>query len=75
MVIRHLVQHGNSKAILIDLSELDAAGLDENSLFQIIVGPHSGITIQSVKSSDLFEKSLNEVLNKHDKLFKRLAER
>ncbi len=77
MLVKHLVQHGNSKAIVIDKAVLQAAGLDENSLFQIIVDPNSGITIQSVKplNDNLFKNSLNKVLKKHDKLFKRLADR
>ncbi len=49
IVIKRLVQHGNSKAIVIDKSILQAAGLDENCLFQIIVHSNTGITIQSVK--------------------------
>ena len=77
MIVKHLVQHGNSKAIVIDKSVLQAAGLDENSLFQITVDPNSGITIQSVKplNDDLFKNSLNKIIKKHDKLFKKLADR
>lgn len=77
MLVKHLVQHGNSKALVIDKAVLQAAGLDENSLFQITVDPNSGITIQSVKplNDDVFKNSLNKVLKKHDKLFKKLADR
>jgi antitoxin component of MazEF toxin-antitoxin module len=77
MVVKHLIQHGNSKAIVIDKELLKAAGLDENTLFQIVVDPNSGITIQSVKPMDdnAFRKSFDTVLKKHDKLFKRLADR
>jgi antitoxin component of MazEF toxin-antitoxin module len=77
MIVKHLVQHGNSKAIVIDKSVLQAAGLDENALFQIIADPNSGITIQSVKplNDDLFRNSLKKVMKKHGKLFKRLADR
>jgi antitoxin component of MazEF toxin-antitoxin module len=77
MLVKKLVQHGNSKAIVIDKAILLAAGLDENSLFQITIDPNSGITIQSVKplNDNLFTNSLNKVLKKHDKLFKRLADR
>ena len=77
MLVKQLVQHGNSKAIVIDKAVLQAAGLDENCLFQIIVDPNSGITIQSVKplNDDLYKNSLKKVLKKHHKLFKRLADR
>ena len=75
MLVKHLIKHGNSRAIVIDKSVLQAAGLDENALFQIVVDPNSGITIQSVKPSNekLFKESLNKIIKKHDKLFKRLS--
>lgn len=77
MLVKQLIQHGNSKALVIDKAVLQAAGLDENCLFQITVDPNSGITIQSVKplNDNLFTNSLNKVLKKHDKLFRRLADR
>lgn len=77
MLVKHLIQHGNSKALVIDKSLLQAAGLDENALFQIVVDPNVGIIIQSVKpmNDDIFKKSASKVLKKHDKLFKRLADR
>lgn len=37
MQVRRLVQHGSSKALIIDKAILEAAGLDENCLFQIVV--------------------------------------
>ncbi len=77
MLVKQLVQHGNSRAIVIDKAILQAAGLDEDTLFQITVDPSSGITIQSVKSmnDNIFRKSLNKVLKKRNKLLKRLADR
>jgi antitoxin component of MazEF toxin-antitoxin module len=77
MVVKHLIQHGNSKAIVIDKAILEAAGLDENALFQIVVDPNCGITIQSVKpmNDTLFKNSLDKVMKKHGKMFKRLADR
>jgi antitoxin component of MazEF toxin-antitoxin module len=77
MMIKHLIQHGNSKAIVIDKAVLQAAGLDENVLFQIVVDANSGITIQSVKpmNDDLFRETLDKTVKKHDKLFKRLSKR
>ena len=76
-VVKHLIQHGNSKAIVIDKAMLQTAGLDENALFQIVVDPNSGITIQSIKpmNDTMFKKSFDKVLKKHDKLFKRLSKR
>ena len=76
MIVKHLIQHGNSKALVIDKSLLQIAGLDENTLFQIVVDVN-GITIQSVKPTNdkLFKNSLNKIMNKHDKLFKNLSNR
>ncbi len=77
MLIKHLIKHGNSKAIVIDKAILQAAGLDENTLFQIVVDPNVGITIQSIKPTNekLFKDSLKKMMSKHDKLFKRLSKR
>jgi len=76
MQVKHLVQHGNSKALIIEKAVLQAAGLDENSLFQIVVDSNSGITIQSVKPvNDKFEEAKNHVYDDYEALFKRLADR
>lgn len=74
-MVKHLVQHGNSKAIVIDRSILQAAGLDDNTLFQIVVDS-SGVTIQSVKPvNNKFEEAKNYVFNEYADLFKRLSDR
>lgn len=76
MLVKQLVQHGNSKAIVIDKAILQAAGLDENTLFQIVIDPNFGITIQSVKPvNNNFKQSFDKVMKKYDKVFKRLSER
>ena len=75
MVIKHLIQHGNSKAIIIDKAILQAAGLDDNALFQIVVDS-TGITIQSVKpANSKFKETKNYVFNEYAELFKRLSDR
>ena len=77
MLVKQLIQHGNSKALVIDKSILLAAGLDENTFFQITVDANCGITIQSVKpmNDSLFQNALKKVFTKHDKLFQRLSKR
>ncbi len=76
MLVKHLVQHGNSKAIVIDKSILQAAGLDENSLFQIVVDSNTGITIQSVKPvNSKFEEAKKHVFKEYAELFKKLSDR
>ena len=77
-MIKNLTQHGNSKAIIIDKALLLAAGLDENSIFQITINPNGGIIIQSVpevKKPDAHKKNVDATLKKHKKLFERLADR
>ncbi len=75
-MIKHLVQHGNSKAIVIDRSILQAAGLEDNCLFQIVVDSNTGVTIQSVKpSSAKFEEAKRYLFTEYDDLFKRLSDR
>ncbi|HEX2579813.1 MAG TPA: hypothetical protein VHK67_05385, partial [Rhabdochlamydiaceae bacterium] len=70
-MIKHLIHHGNSLALVIDKAFLQAAGLDEETaLFQITVDPNGGITIQSVKAVDenLHKKAFREVLKENDVL-------
>lgn len=76
MLVKHLVQHGNSKAIVIDKAILQAAGLDENTLFQIVVDSNTGITIQSVKPvNEKFEEAKKHVFSEYADLFKRLSDK
>ena len=77
MIVKSLIKHGNSKAIVIDKALLAAAGLDEDTLFQISVDPNGGITIQSIQpvNEDLFKKSMDRVLKKNKNLLKRLSDR
>lgn len=76
MQVKHLVKHGNSKAIIIDKTILQAAGLDENCLFQIVVDSNTGVTIQSVKPiNSKFEEAKKHVFKEYAKLFKKLSDR
>ncbi len=77
-MIKSLIHHGNSRALIIDKSILEAAGLDaDKALFQVILGPDGGILIQSVKAvnEDLHKKTFREVLKENDALMKRLSKR
>lgn len=76
MLVKHLVRHGNSRALVIDRSILQAAGLSENCLFHIVVDSNSGITIQSVKpESSKFEDVKGRVLSKYEGMLSRLSDR
>lgn len=51
MMIKRLISHGDSRALVIDRVLLQAAGLDEDTaLFQIVVDPNGVMIIQSVQS-------------------------
>lgn len=77
MIIKHLTQSGNSKAILLDKSILQAAQLDDNALFAITINPNGGLTIQSVESTheEIKKSSFRKVMKKNKDLFKRLSNR
>ncbi len=77
-MIKSLIQHGNSSALVIDKALLQAAGLDEsNALFQITVDPNGGMLIQSVKATNdsLHRENFRKVLKENDALMKRLSKR
>ncbi|MBI5273652.1 MAG: hypothetical protein HY860_01195 [Chlamydiales bacterium] len=76
-MIKSLTQVGNSKALVIDKSILQAAGLDEDTMFQITIDPNGGIIIQSVQpmNDDLHKKNVEKVIKKRAKLLKRLSDR
>lgn len=59
---------------IVRLSYLQAAGLDENTLFQIVVDSNTGVTIQSVKPiNSKFDEAKNYVFDEYAELFKRLS--
>ena len=77
-MIKSLIHHGNSRALVIDKALLQAAGLDEDTaLFQITVDPNGGIVIQSVKAvnDSLHKEAFRRVIKRNDALMKRLSKR
>lgn len=77
-MIKSLIHHGNSRALVIDKAILQAAGLDEDkALFQITIDPNGGILIQSVKAinDNLHQEAFRQVLKENDALMKRLSKR
>jgi len=77
-LIKSLIHHGNSRALVIDKALLQAAGLDEDkALFQITIDPNGGILIQSVKSVNekLHKEAFRQILKENDTLLKRLSKR
>lgn len=77
VIIKQLTQSGNSKAIVIDRALLQAAGLDENALFQVVINPNGGMLIQSVQptNENLVKSAFRKVMKKNLDLLKRLTDR
>jgi len=77
-MIKFLIRHGNSRALVIDMALLQAAVFDEDKAqFQITVDPNGGILIQSVKAinDNLHQETFREVLKENDALMKKLSKR
>jgi antitoxin component of MazEF toxin-antitoxin module len=61
-MIEKLVKHGHSRALVIEKSILQAAGLENDASFQLVVNPNGGLLIQSVDESDAkFEEHYQEL--------------
>lgn len=76
-MMKHLVPHGNSKALVIEKALLQAAGLSDKTAFQITIHPN-GLTIQSVgeeASFEEFKKAGDKILKSKNKLWKSLADK
>lgn len=75
-MIKRLIKHGNSLAIVVDKTLLEAAGIAENALFQIVVNPNGGLLIQSLEdvSKDIFDENFKMLNKKYSKLMQRLAD-
>lgn len=75
-MIKSLIKHGNSRAIVIDKALLEAAGISEDGLFQISVNPNGGLIIQSIEDNktDVFREGFEKLNKKYSKLMQRLAD-
>lgn len=75
-MLKRLIKHGNSRAIVVDKAILEAAGIPEDALFQISVNPSGGLVIQSVlnSKSDVFREHFKELNKKYKKLMQNLAD-
>ncbi len=73
-MLKPLIQVGNSKALVIDKTLLQEAGLQEDAMFQISVNPNGGLIIQSIEPMDdeTHKKNVNDVLSTYSNLLKRL---
>lgn len=74
-MLKRLIKHGNSRAIVVDKAILEAAGISESALFQISVNPSGGLVIQSVEDNknDVFRENFEKLNKKHKQLMQNLA--
>lgn len=77
-MIKKLVRHGNSRALIIDRPILEIIGADEDSSFTITTDGRS-LTITPVHSDDeerriAFEYAAEEALKRYGTTFKKLSE-
>jgi antitoxin component of MazEF toxin-antitoxin module len=75
-MMKRLIKHGNSRAIVIDKTLLEAAGISENAIFQVSVNPSGGLIIQSVETdyTEILQKNFEILNKKHKNLMQKLAD-
>ncbi|PIS00541.1 MAG: hypothetical protein COT84_06995 [Chlamydiae bacterium CG10_big_fil_rev_8_21_14_0_10_35_9] len=75
-MLKRLIKHGNSRAIVVDKALLEAAGISEDTLFQISISPSGGLVIQSVEDgkTDVFQENFEKLNKTYKKLMKNLAD-
>ncbi len=76
-MIKKLVKHGNSRALIIDRPILEIIGADEDASFTITTDGRS-LTITPVKSEEeerrlAFEYAAEEALKRYGSTFERLS--
>ena len=76
IMMKKLIKHGNSRALVVDKALLEAAGLSEDALFQVTINPSGGLVIQSLENNrtELFQEKFEELNQKYKNLMKRLAD-
>ena len=75
-MLKRLIKHGNSRAIVVDKVILEAAGISEDAMFQISVNPSGGLVIQSVSDTNIdeFREKFKELNKKYKNLMQNLAD-
>ena len=75
-MLKRLIKHGKSRAIVVDKTLLEAAGISENAIFQITVNPSGGLIIQSIEDdkTDVFQKNFEKLNKQYKNLMQNLAD-
>ena len=76
-MIKNLVKHGHSRALVIDRKVLEAAGLSEDASFQVSINPGGGLIIQSIDdiNNERFEKHYQDLSVELFELMKSLSKK
>lgn len=74
-IIKRLVKHGRSLALVIDKKLLKKAGVKEDAFFQFHINPKGGLLIQSMDktNTESFEKCYRELNIELSSLMKKLS--
>ncbi|MFA9478391.1 AbrB/MazE/SpoVT family DNA-binding domain-containing protein [Phycisphaerales bacterium AB-hyl4] len=75
-MIKTLKKHGNSQALVIDRSMMEALGINEDTPLQVSVRDGSLVVTPAEVGiePEQFEASLNKVMRRYDGMLKRLAQ-
>jgi antitoxin component of MazEF toxin-antitoxin module len=75
-MIKRLIKHGNSRAIVVDKALLEAAGIAEDALFQVSINPNGGLVIQSIEDNkkDVVKENFEKLNKKYKNLMQRLSD-
>jgi hypothetical protein len=76
MHIQPLVNVGNKRAIILDESLLQAAGISEDTIFSIVIHPNGGLTIQSIEPThcNIKKAAFKKAVKENHAVLKRLAD-
>jgi antitoxin component of MazEF toxin-antitoxin module len=76
-IVKKLVNHGNSKALVVDKALLDLLDIKDETAVEITTNGRS-FTVAPVRSAEennrIFEAALNETNEKYGGMLKKLAE-
>jgi antitoxin component of MazEF toxin-antitoxin module len=77
-MIKKLVRHGNSRALIIDKPILELIGANEDSEFTITTSDGKSLTITPVNSAEeerrlAFEYAAEEAISRYGSTFERLS--
>ena len=78
-MIKKLVRHGNSRALIIDKPILELIGANEDSEFTIATRDGRSLTITPVRSAEeerrlAFEYAAEDAIGRYGETFRRLSE-